>query len=32
VRAAKQKWTKRCPMCKIHRDIHRDLRRIYRFR
>lgn len=32
MRAARQRWTKKCPMCKIHRDIHRELRRIFRFK
>lgn len=31
-RAAREKWTKKCPMCRIHRDIHREVRRIFRLR
>jgi len=31
-KAATQKWTKRCPMCRIHKDIQSELRSIFRFR
>ena len=32
VRAAKQKWTPRCPLCAVHKKIRNELRQIYRFR
>jgi hypothetical protein len=31
-KAAKKKWTKACPLCRIHRSIKSELRRIFRFR
>jgi hypothetical protein len=32
IRASKQKWTPRCPLCKIHKTIRAEVRKIYRFR
>ena len=32
VKAARKKWTPRCPLCRLHRDIRRELRQIFRFR
>jgi hypothetical protein len=31
-RAAKEKWTKECPLCRIHQDIHNELHGIFRFK
>ena len=31
-KAATRKWTKACPLCKIHRLIERDLRNIFRLK
>lgn len=32
VRAAKEKWTKRCPLCSLHKRIKNEVRDIFRFR
>jgi hypothetical protein len=32
MRAAKRKWTPRCSLCKIHKKIRTEVRKIYRFR
>jgi hypothetical protein len=32
VKAAKEKWTPRCPLCRLHRIIKTELRTIFRFR
>ena len=32
VKAAKENWTKKCPLCALHKKIKNELRRIYRFR
>jgi len=31
-KAEKRKWTRRCALCKVHRQINDELRRIFRFR
>jgi len=31
-RAEEKKWTPKCPLCKLHRDIESELRSIYRLR
>ncbi len=31
-RAERQKWTKKCPLCEVHRFIERELRDIFRLR
>jgi hypothetical protein len=31
VKAAKKKWTPRCPLCAVHKTIRKELRKIYRF-
>jgi hypothetical protein len=31
-KASSQKWQKKCPMCKIHRDIRNELRSIFRLK
>jgi hypothetical protein len=32
IRAAKKKWARKCPVCRIHRDIEHELRGIFSFR
>jgi hypothetical protein len=32
VKAAKENWTPKCPLCAIHKKIRTELRKIYRFR
>ncbi len=32
VKAAKENWTPKCPLCAIHKKIRSELRKIYRFR
>jgi hypothetical protein len=32
VKAAKARWTPKCPLCAVHKKIRTELRRIYRFR
>jgi hypothetical protein len=32
VKAAKQNWTPKCPLCAVHKKIRTELRKIYRFR
>jgi hypothetical protein len=32
VKASKQNWTPRCPLCTLHKQIRTELRKIYRFR
>lgn len=32
VKAAKESWTPKCPLCAIHKKIRSELRKIYRFR
>ena len=32
IRAAKKSWTPRCPLCKVHKKIGTEIRKIYRFR
>ena len=29
---SKKKWTKKCPLCAVHKQIKRDLRKIFRFK
>lgn len=29
---AKKKWTKKCPLCSVHRKIEQDLRKIFKLR
>jgi hypothetical protein len=31
VRAAKEKWTPRCPLCTLHKEIKTEIRTIFRF-
>ncbi len=31
-RAQERRWTRKCPLCALHRDIERELRDIFRFR
>jgi hypothetical protein len=31
-KAATKKWTKACPLCVVHKDIEKELRRIFRFK
>jgi hypothetical protein len=31
-KAAKKKWTKKCPLCTVHKHIEADLRKIFRIR
>jgi hypothetical protein len=31
-KASTLKWTKKCPLCKVHKDIQRELRNIFRFK
>jgi hypothetical protein len=31
IKAAKQKWTPRCPMCRLHKTIRAELLKIYRY-
>lgn len=32
IRASKEKWTSKCPLCALHKKIKNELRRIYKFR
>lgn len=32
VKAAKENWTPKCPLCALHKKIRTELRKIYRFR
>ncbi len=32
VKAAKENWTPKCPLCSLHKKIRTELRKIYRFR
>ena len=32
LKAAKENWTPKCPLCALHKKIKTDLRRVYRFR
>jgi hypothetical protein len=32
VKAAKENWTPKCPLCALHKKIKSELRRIYKFR
>src|SRR4029077_18045586 len=32
IKAAKENWTPKCPLCALHKRIRKELRRIYRFR
>jgi hypothetical protein len=31
-RPAEKKWTSKCPLCKVHRDIESELRQLFRFK
>jgi hypothetical protein len=31
-KAATKNWTKKCPLCTIHKDIEKELRKIFRLR
>lgn len=32
VRAAKERWTPKCPLCRLHRRVKTEIREIFRFR
>lgn len=32
VKAAKENWTPKCPLCAVHKKIRTEMRKIYRFR
>jgi hypothetical protein len=32
VKAATEDWTRKCPLCALHKEIRTELRKIYRFR